>query len=695
MASSAGTDDNDSVRGKINDWQESSQATSSPTDNSKQVSGTDADFLENSNDADQRHNEYFEGAEDWTNVNNRLKQHGFRSIRPTPPSQVSEAQSGVFLDEAEAHMLRNTIEKLLDDCERRQALVQELITSSNKLQEEVNEKSDKAYRYDREVGRLRKELKSQQSKIQELEQKRLDEVRSHGEEMQATSIAKADLQANCDLLEQRCVEMEQKIVELQYQNQELVSLEKERQTKTSTFPQHRFDNDESNSQESKASHAVEKDLDDDHPIDQDSPTTASELDDMGRLTPKNLESTPETLQSEQVLEGKASKISLAPNSKFLQKKLKTTERHVEESKKLIDLLEDENNKLKAELTKRPGLDEWRKAWKYNKKLERILMENNLSISTKRTKDMNERKKSVKHKTHVKDIDFLPIDVCRKYIKRICTRLNINDLREINPLLDSLVTLSESQKKMEALIRKILQVIDVKNVPYQLLDDISDSTEPRDHSVYCEKAWKLILPTLKKWSSEIKNLKAVKEEITRLSQNLFPWKPVNDLFNEGSENDPSVEDIRKALEKITMSDDRVKAFDLREDDPASMEQLKGIVAHFQKLFDVKSISGVFPRMNEVYTRVGETLNVMKTIRETLDLAPNANSIEIVNAIGKIQTAKHYLKFQDLPGIIKRLEEYDEFFPAFQSLVSQLYDLLGVDKMDEILTAVKALIHFPQK
>ena len=52
----------------------------------------------------------------------------------------------------------------------------------------------------------------------------------------------------------------------------------------------------------------------------------------------------------------------------------------------------------------------------------------------------------------------------------------------------------------------MQVIDVKNVPYQLLDDISDSTEPRDHSVYCEKAWKLILPTLKKWSREMKNLK---------------------------------------------------------------------------------------------------------------------------------------------------------------------------------------------
>ena len=60
--------------------------------------------------------------------------------------------------------------------------------------------------------------------MQELEQKRLDEVRSHGEEMQATSIAKAELQTKCDVLEQKCVEMEQEIVELRYQNEELVAM---------------------------------------------------------------------------------------------------------------------------------------------------------------------------------------------------------------------------------------------------------------------------------------------------------------------------------------------------------------------------------------------------------------------------------------------------------------------------------------
>ena len=36
----------------------------------------------------------------------------------------------------------------------------------------------------------------------------------------------------------------------------------------------------------------------------------------------------------------------------------------------------------------------------------------------------------------------------------------------------------------------------------------------------------------------------------------------------------------------------------------------------------------------------------------------------------------LRTDFLFSIIKRLEEYDEFFPAFQSLVSQLYDLLGM-------------------
>lgn len=44
----------------------------------------------------------------------------------------------------------------------------------------------------------------------------------------------------------------------------------------------------------------------------------------------------------------------------------------------------------------------------------------------------------------------------------------------------------------------------------------------------------------------------------------------------------------------------------------------MVAHFQKLFDVTSLSGVYPRMNEVYTRLGEMTNMTRNLRDILEL-----------------------------------------------------------------------------
>lgn len=50
-------------------------------------------------------------------------------------------------------------------------------------------------------------------------------------------------------------------------------------------------------------------------------------------------------------------------------------------------------------------------------------------------------------------------------------------------------------------------------------------------------------------------------------------------------------------------------------------LGSMVSHFQRLFDVTSLSGVYPRMNEVYTRLGEMTNTMRNLREILNLGNN--------------------------------------------------------------------------
>lgn len=44
----------------------------------------------------------------------------------------------------------------------------------------------------------------------------------------------------------------------------------------------------------------------------------------------------------------------------------------------------------------------------------------------------------------------------------------------------------------------------------------------------------------------------------------------------------------------------------------------MVSHFQKLFDVNSLSGVYPRMNEVYTRLEEMTNMTRNLRDVLEL-----------------------------------------------------------------------------
>lgn len=51
---------------------------------------------------------------------------------------------------------------------------------------------------------------------------------------------------------------------------------------------------------------------------------------------------------------------------------------------------------------------------------------------------------------------------------------------------------------------------------------------------------------------------------------------------------------------------------------SRSTLESIVSHFQTLFDVPRISGIFPRMNDIYRTIGESKNVMNTLKSMLGL-----------------------------------------------------------------------------
>ncbi|KAF4788131.1 Centrosomal protein of 70 kDa [Turdus rufiventris] len=131
---------------------------------------------------------------------------------------------------------------------------------------------------------------------------------------------------------------------------------------------------------------------------------------------------------------------------------------------------------------------------------------------------------------------------------------------------------------------------------------------------------------------------------------------------------------------------------------SLHTLSAIVSHFQKLFDVHSLSGVYPRMNEVYIKLGEMTNAMRNLHELLELDSSAPPTVVVDTVGKLcdiinknvtEQVQQLLGTQDIHSIINKLEEHECFFPPFQALIQDLLCLLEISNVDDILPAVQNL------
>uniref|UniRef100_A0A8C5CT30 Centrosomal protein of 70 kDa n=1 Tax=Gadus morhua TaxID=8049 RepID=A0A8C5CT30_GADMO len=196
------------------------------------------------------------------------------------------------------------------------------------------------------------------------------------------------------------------------------------------------------------------------------------------------------------------------------------------------------------------------------------------------------------------------------------------------------------------------------------------------------------PTLEAWANQLAMLKELHVGLMRLSQRLMPWLPAGD------------HDDRRggvAMETVWVEDLMLLVDTLLVDKDLSSptrHSLQCMVGHFQKLFDVGSLRGVYPRMNDLYRRLAETANAMTHIRDLLGLDNKAPPSEVVNQVATISSSPmvqfhHLLAEGDLTSIIVKVKEHEEFFPAFRSLATQLMLTLDVDCLDGILPALTSL------
>ncbi|XP_029647162.1 centrosomal protein of 70 kDa-like isoform X2 [Octopus sinensis] len=158
---------------------------------------------------------------------------------------------------------------------------------------------------------------------------------------------------------------------------------------------------------------------------------------------------------------------------------------------------------------------------------------------------------------------------------------------------------------------------------------------------------------------------------------------------------SFQEMVTKLQMVNQSSNHIITKDEQDSSSAALENL---VQHFQILFEVPTLSGIYPAMNQVYTKVGELQNIMKILKTLLGLDPSSKPSTVVDAVNEIcqmhnattsTQLKHLLQTEDLESIIKRLEEYDSFFPAFHAVMSELLELLNVQSLSDVVPAVKTL------
>ncbi|NXJ10014.1 CEP70 protein, partial [Odontophorus gujanensis] len=198
-------------------------------------------------------------------------------------------------------------------------------------------------------------------------------------------------------------------------------------------------------------------------------------------------------------------------------------------------------------------------------------------------------------------------------------------------------------------------------------------------------------TIEMWADQLVALKDLHRSLKKLSLELVPWHVTDPQDNRES---IQVQDLQFLVDTVL---EEIENKEKNSQTP-SLPTLFAIVSHFQKLFDVNSLNGIYPRMNEVYTKLGELTNAMRNLHELLELDRSVPPTVVVDTVGKLcdvinenvtEQLQRLLGTQDIHSIISKLEEHECFFPPFQALIQDLLSLLEISNLDDILPAVRKL------
>ncbi|XP_064517550.1 centrosomal protein of 70 kDa isoform X1 [Pseudopipra pipra] len=571
---------------------------------------------------------------EWENLNKLLMRHGLKPVSLAAPQCCRNTTDMIVLDSQSSLEIRLALKTLVEDIERQQKLMQGLMETNRCLRDVVRQEQGRASRQEQRANDLENVVKNIKAKIRQLE----DET-----------IAKACQQQNQvrELQEDQQasqVKYQQQQEKLQEQEEVIARLQKEL-SKVGMEEQHRVATQ--NKMFRQFCKRAPKSL-----LDQRYLCLIDYYESQISQIKKELRQYKKDEDRVQ-RQGKSKEdflnLDATPNYRAL---LTSFQKQLIETKARNEELLLENTNLKKDLEIRPTAQELKFHKHQVKKLEKTLKKIIQSLGS-RTGEREEKKES----GSTAEVDQLQA-ACWHYLQ----------------VLSHIDSILRSPRAPPLIYRR-------SKGPVQNYTKESGQECGFEH-----------LPlTIEMWADQLMALKDLHRSLRKLSLELMPWHTADPQDNRESIR---VEDLQFIVDAILEEIENKE----KNSQTRSLQTLSAIVSHFQKLFDVNSLNGVYPRMNEVYTKLGEMTNAMRNLHELLELDSSAPPTVVVDTVGKLcdivnknvtEQVQQLLGTQDIHSIINKLEEHEHFFPPFQALIQDLLCLLEISNMDDILPVVRNL------
>ncbi|XP_063256990.1 centrosomal protein of 70 kDa isoform X2 [Prinia subflava] len=572
---------------------------------------------------------------EWESLNKVLMRHGLKPVSLAAPQSCRDTSDMIVLDRQSSLEIRLALKTLVEDTERQQKVMQGLMEANQCLRNVVRLEQGRASRQEQRANDLENVVKNIKAKICQLEDETIAKACQQQSQVKELQKEQQASQVKYQQQQERLQEQEEIIAHLQ---KELSRVGREEQQRVST----------QNKMFCQFCKRAPKSL-----LDQGYLCLIDYYESQISQIKKELrqyKKDEEEVQREVKNKEEFLNLDATPNYKAL---LTSFQKQLIETKAKRDQLLLENINLKKDLEIRPTAQEL-KFYKHQvRKLQKALKKTT-QFSESRTAEKREEKKD---SGRVGGVDQLQA-ACQQHLQVLSRIDSILRSPRAPPLI-----FRPSKGPMQNSIKENGQGCGFEHLPL----------------------------TIETWADQLIALKDLHKSLRKLSLELLPWNTKDPHDNRDSIR---VEDLQQIVDAI------LEELEHKEKNcqTQSLQTLSGIVSHFQKLFDVNSLSGVYPRMNEVYTKLGEMTNAMKNLHELLEVDSSAPPTVVVDTVGKLcdiinknvtEQVQQLLGTQDIHSIINKLEEHECFFPPFQALIQDLLCLLEISNVDDILPAVQNL------